>query len=167
VACRAAGHSPKTRTPPDSQGRGLGNPHLVGIRRVVTRAPLRKLTGAPEVPQGTLGPGIDAEGEVSPSRGHPSGKTECAELDGDMKGPRSSWMDGRGTRPPECCQREVGRGPREPSCVRFGRRVRGLHLGNTTARQKFPESSRLTLTTASMLGRTAARDRVRLLSQIR
>ncbi len=36
------------------------------------------------------GPGIDAEGEVSPSRGHPSEKTECAELDGDMKGPRSS-----------------------------------------------------------------------------
>ena len=31
-----------------------------------------------------------AEGEVGSRRGHPSGKTECAELDGDMKGPRSS-----------------------------------------------------------------------------
>src|SRR6516162_5547995 len=48
----------KTRTPPKSEvaGRGLGNPHLVGVRRAMLRG-LRfgKRTGALEVPRRTSG----------------------------------------------------------------------------------------------------------------
>src|SRR5262249_49063912 len=46
--------TPAQLTVVGSEGRGLGNPHGVGgMKGYVTRAPLRKLTGAAKVPHGT------------------------------------------------------------------------------------------------------------------